>query len=212
MPVSAALYQRVAAGLLSPGSAFHNCHRPDRTPIQKRSHSMTSIRSNLRAVRIIALALAVSAIAAPAASARFDQEPHQQLPVTPPTVSSPAQPQTSGSRPEVQPNPDQQTPQTAPVAPILRRVPASALAAVNSAKEHALVYHVPQSARYSTADVNAYTPSAHPVAAAAPSLKAPSNGFDWGDAAIGAGITAAIALLMTGGGLAVRQRSAPRVP
>ena len=50
------------------------------------------------------------------------------------------------------------------------------------------------------------------VAAPAVTLKAPSNGFDWGDAAIGAGIAAAVALLITAGTLAVRQRSQPRHP
>ncbi len=174
---------------------------------------MTSIRTNLRAVRIIAMALAVSAIAAPAASARFAQEPNQQLLVTPPTASaahsSPAQTQAAGARAEVQPNPDQQTPQTAPVPPILHRVQPSRLAAVNRAKEHAFAYRVPASARYGTAGLNA-SATVKAAAVPAPTLSAPSNGFDWGDAAIGAGITAAIALMITAGSLAVRQRSQPR--
>jgi type IV secretory pathway VirB10-like protein len=171
---------------------------------------MRSIRTNVRAVRMIAVAIAVSAIAAPAASARFVQEPNQQLPVTPPTAvvvhSSPAQSQAS---PEVRPNPDQQTPQTVPVAPILQRVPASALAAVNRAKEHASAYQVPASGGYSTAGLDASATVKAP-AVKAPTLSAPSNGFDWGDAAIGAGITAAIALMITAGSVAVRQRSEPR--
>jgi hypothetical protein len=46
---------------------------------------------------------------------------------------------------------------------------------------------------------------------ASPEL-APTGGFDYGDAAIGAGITATIAVLITGGSLAARQRSQPRHP
>jgi hypothetical protein len=43
-------------------------------------------------------------------------------------------------------------------------------------------------------------------------LKAPSDGFGWGDAAIGAGIAAAIALLITAGAQVVRQRKQLRHP
>jgi hypothetical protein len=38
----------------------------------------------------------------------------------------------------------------------------------------------------------------------------PSDGFDWGDAAIGAAAAAAIALLIAATGLAMRQRNQPR--
>jgi hypothetical protein len=146
---------------------------------------MTSIRMDLRAVRIIALALAIAAIAAPAASARFDLEPaHGQ---------------------------STQTQQTAPVPPILHRVQGSQLAAANRAKEQALANHVPPNGRYSTADLNGYATVTAP-AVKAPALSAPGNGFDWGDAAVGAGITAAIALMITAGSLAVRQRSQPDHP
>jgi hypothetical protein len=107
----------------------------------------------------------------------------------------------------VHPNPDQQaTPSASSVLPILHRVRASQLAASERAKEQALANHVPPNGRYSNADVNT---KAHPIAAPAPTLKAPDNGFDWGDLAIGAGIIATIALLITAGSFAVRQRSQP---
>jgi hypothetical protein len=108
----------------------------------------------------------------------------------------------------VHPNPDQQaTPSGPSVAPILHRARASQIAATERAKEQALAYHVPPNGRYSNADVNA---AGHPIAAPAATLKALDSGFDWGDAAIGAGIILTLALLITAGGFTVRQRSQPR--
>ena len=162
---------------------------------------------------VIASALAIATIAAPAASARFDLGPQQRLHDVNPSVAyavpvSPPQAQTTGTRPEVHPNPDQQATQSGSGVPqIPHRVRASQLAATERAKEQALANHVPPNGRYSNAEVNT---TAHPIAALAPTLKAPDNGFDWGDAAIGAGIIATLALLITAGSFAVRQRSQPR--
>lgn len=157
---------------------------------------------------VVASALAIAAIAAPAASARFDLGPQQRpydvnpsagyaIPVAPP------QAQPTGPSPEVHPDPDQQaTPSSHPPTP-------AQLAAIERLKEQALANHVPPNGRHSNADVNT---RAHPVAAPAPTLKTPDNGFHWGDAAIGAGIIATLALLITAGGIAVRQRSQPGHP
>ena len=162
---------------------------------------------------VVASALAIAAIAAPAASARVDLGAQQRaydvnpstgyvVPVAPPEAN------TTGPSPEVHPNPDQQATQSGrggpPVSHLTRP---EQLAAIARLKEQALLNHVPPYGRQGTADVNT---SAHPVAAPAPTLKAPDNGFDWGDAAIGAGITLTLALLVTAGSLAVRQRSQPR--
>ena len=161
---------------------------------------------------VIASALAIATIAAPGASARYDLGPQQRLHDITPSMAyaipvSPPQAQTTGPQPEVHPNPDQQATQSGPgVQPILHRARASQLAATERAKEQALANHVPPNGRDSNADVNT---TAHPIAAPAPTLKAPDNGFDWGDAAIGAGIIATIALLITAGSFAVRQRSQP---
>ena len=65
--------------------------------------------------------------------------------------------------------------------------------------------------RQSNAEPNARATTDRPIAAAQ-TLKAPSSDFDWGDAAIGAGIAAAIALLITAGAQVVRQRSQLRHP
>ena len=164
---------------------------------------------------IVASALAIAAIAAPAASARFDLGPQQRpydgnpsagyaIPVAPP------QAQPTGPSAKVHPNPDQQATQSASGRPSISHPPTPAqIAAIERLKEQALVNHVPPNGRQSNADVNT---RAHPVAAPAPTLKAPDNGFDWGDAAIGAGIVATLALLITAGSVAVRQRSEPGHP
>jgi hypothetical protein len=52
----------------------------------------------------------------------------------------------------------------------------------------------------------------NPVPNATPTNAAPSTGFDYGDAAIGAGITGGLVLLVTAGTLTVRRRSQPRHP
>jgi hypothetical protein len=104
-----------------------------------------------------------------------------------------------------------QTPQAGLVAPpILQRGQVSELEAANRAKEQALVHRMQSKARYSDAELNAYVTTAHPSAVAPPTLTAPGTSFDWGDAAIGAGIAIAVALLIAGSTLAVRQRRQPR--
>jgi hypothetical protein len=185
-----------------------------------RRHPMTSICAKPRgiaiAVAIAAIALAIGAFAAPAASAQlFDPNPPNGFSVNPSTryatpVPTP-QTHTTAPRPEVHANPDEQATLPGPVPPpILHQARGSRLAAIDRAKEQALANHVPPTGRYSSADLNGYAAAAHPSAAASPAPKSPNNGFDWGDAAIGAGITAAIALALTAGSLAVRQRRQPR--
>ena len=163
---------------------------------------------------VVASALAIAAIAAPAASARFDLGPQQRPYVNPSTgyvvPVAPPQAQTPGPSPEVHPNPDQQATQSGTGKPPISHLSRpQQIAAIERLKELALLNHVPPSGRDSKADVNT---TAHPVAAPAPTLKAPDDGFDWGDAAIGAGITLTLALLITAGSFAVRQRSQPRHP
>jgi hypothetical protein len=170
---------------------------------------------------VIASALAVVAITAQAAPARFDLEPQQQVYVNPSTgyatpVPTP-QSQPTAPRPEVHSNLNQQTDQAgdAGMPPILQRAPASELAAINRAqtrKARALSYSPSATARHSSADTDAYAKTDRSAAVTGPTVETPSNGFDYGDAAIGAGITAAIALLITAGTLTVRQRRQLRHP
>jgi len=131
---------------------------------------------------IIASALAIAAIAAPAASARFDLG-------TPPPSWTPQE-------------------QTVPVEPpILPPAKPSQFAAIERAKEQALANHAPPNGRYSSADTNAYATPTQPNPAT-PS----GSGFDASDAAIGAAIAAVIVLLITASTLAVRQRRQPHHP
>ena len=95
-------------------------------------------------------------------------------------------------------------------APILRVARASELAAIRRAeaqREAASSYSPPAGARYSSAVLDAYATLAHPpVAASAPTVKAPGDGFDFGAAAVGAGFAVAIIVLITAGGLVMRRR------
>ena len=149
--------------------------------------------------------LASAAIAAPAASAQFNLEPG---------AAAQVHSATAGPRPEVHPNPDEQGASARLVGPpILRPARASELETINRAKaqqERALSYGPPATARYSNADTNAYATTARPVAVTAPTVNTPGDGFDYGDAGIGAGISAAIVLLITAGTLTVRRRSEPQ--
>lgn len=153
---------------------------------------------------MIAGVLSIAAILAPAASARIN--------LVEPATSAQGQPTTSG--PVVRPNPHRQTSQSTPVGPpILRVARASELAAIKHPEAQAratLSYSPPAAARYSSADTNAYATFAHPVAASAPTVKAPGGGFDYGAAAVGAGLAVAIIVLITAGGLAVRRRRQPQ--
>jgi hypothetical protein len=71
------------------------------------------------------------------------------------------------------------------------------------ARAQALANHVPPNGRISTA-------AARDSAGVRLVTVTPSDGFDWGDAAIGAAAAAAIALLIAATGLAMRQRNQPR--
>ena len=126
-----------------------------------------------------------------------------------------AQSQATTGAPVVRPNPDQQT-QPGPVGPpILRRARASELPAIERAQAQEaerLAHNLPRTAPYSNTEMNAYASAAHPVAAPTPISSAPSNGFDYGAAAAGAGITGAIVLLITASTLTIRRRSQLRHP
>jgi hypothetical protein len=161
-----------------------------------------SCDSRARSSRIIVGTLSIAAIAAPAASARLTVEPNDG--------SKPSHNHQPGCAPQPRSAGHADEPRH---APIRRAARASELAAVNRAsaqEEAALFYSPPAAARDSGADTIAYARTAHPVAATAPTIKAPGERFDYGDAPIGARITAAIARLFTAGTLTARRRSQPR--
>jgi hypothetical protein len=159
---------------------------------------MKYIRMRRSTIGIATCVGAIAAIAGPMASARPDLKPL-------PTVNVSA---TTARATVVKPNPDQQAARTATgVPPGLSRSQASELAAIDRAKAASLANDVPPKGPYSTA---ALTTAATPLAA--PTLKAPGSGFDWGDAALGAGVAAAIGLLIAAASVAVRHRTEPRHP
>jgi hypothetical protein len=138
---------------------------------------MQFVRIRRRAGTIVAIALAATAVSAPAASARpIDGPIHQigQANLTVPPVLPPAQPSELGA------------------------------AEAQSALAHS--YTAPRAARYSSAEFNAYSKPAPIAIVPASKLAAPGDGFHWGDAAIGAGIATAVVLLVTTGTLGVRRR------
>ena len=67
-------------------------------------------------------------------------------------------------------------------------------------------------ASLSTLEAIANASAADAATGARPAITAPSDDFDYGAAALGAAITAAIALLIAAGTLGLRQRSRPRHP
>ena len=67
-------------------------------------------------------------------------------------------------------------------------------------------------ASLSTLEAIANASAADSATGAPPAITAPSDDFDYGAAALGAGITAAIALLIAAGTLGLRRRSRPRHP
>ncbi len=149
--------------------------------------------------RTAGIGLAVLALGVPATTAAArpieDNAIAASVPVSPPALTS------SNASTQVRPNPDQQIARDgARIPPILQRVHGSELAAMNLAKQQTLANHVPPSGRYSTAEFNS------PATVKPAMVSAPSAGFHWGDAAIGAAAAAAIALLGIGGAVAVRQR------
>jgi hypothetical protein len=105
--------------------------------------------------------------------------------------------------------------------PILPPIPPAERPAVEAAqwqKAGAFYYDVPQTARYSNAEMNAFAHAVKPAAESKPvggltqRSDAPSGGLDYGDAAVGAGITGGIALLIVAGNLTMRRRRQPRYP
>jgi hypothetical protein len=114
----------------------------------------------------------------------------------------------------VRPNPDERSTQSGSVGPpSLPVARAAELAAINRAdalREAARSYRPPEGARYSSAPFNAYAAIVRPAAASAPTVNAPDDGFDYGAAAVGAGLALTIIVVITAGGLVVRRRRGPQ--
>lgn len=147
---------------------------------------MHFIRVNRSISAIVAIAIVVTVFAS-AASARVFEAPGPR-----------AQPDWPDAPPVVA---------TVPGAPpALATVPESTFRAIE--EQNALVrsYKAPPTARYSKAGIVAASKPAATIAVSAPKIAAPSDSFDWGDAAIGAATVVAIVLLVTGGAVMARRR------
>lgn len=146
--------------------------------------------------RIIAGALAIAATTAPTASARPNLQP------------ATAQGQGTTEASAARSNHDHPPTPAAHVQVAAKE--ASTLEAMNRAKARDLAVrsYPPQAGgTYASTNTRLYATAVHPPAVAALTTTSPDQGFDYGDAGVGAAITAAIALLITGRGLAIRKRS-----
>ena len=157
---------------------------------------------------ILAMCLAIVALAPVAASARpaFD----------PPRVSinssSTGEATTESQAPTVRANPDQQVVRhhaAVPIPPVLGKTRAQEQAAIKRLKALHYTDPLPVNRAYLGAMYRGYGPrgpaTVHPQS---PSTR-PDNGFDWGDAAIGAAAGLALTLLVVGGGIALSHRRSP---
>ena len=122
--------------------------------------------------------------------------------------------QSASSTTIVRPNPDQQSTQSGsvgpPTLPVARAAEPAAMNWAAEPREAARSHSLRQAAPYNSAAFNAYATLAHPVAASSPKVKAPDDGFDYGAAAVGAGLTVTIVVLITAGGLIMRRRRRPQ--
>jgi hypothetical protein len=158
---------------------------------------------------VVAICLAIFALASAAASARPAFDP-PRVAINPSIGYVTPQDKSVSQSPEVRPNPDQQVVlghHAAPIPPILGKSQAAEQAAIDKLKAQQYTDKLPVNAAYSAAALNGYG-SGHPVsvqAQQAPSAN-PDNGFDWGDAAIGAGAGLSLTLLVLGGALVLSHR------
>ena len=167
------------------------------------------MRLTLRSRIIGALALALIAAAlAPGASAGY-RLTHQEAA----RLAQQTGQNAAWSR-VVRPNPDQQNAQSGPVGPpilpVARAAQLAAITRTETQREAARSHSPPDGARYSSAAFTAYATLARLVAASAPTVDAPGDGFDYGAAAVGAGLAVTIISVITAGGLAVRRRREPQ--
>jgi hypothetical protein len=92
-----------------------------------------------------------------------------------------------------------------PILPAPNRAQNETIQRAQQQQARRLAYTLPNSATYSNAGMNAY-----PSRFAAVSVTAPTSGFDWGDAGIGAAGGLVLSLLGIGGVMAVSQRHTRR--
>ncbi|MGZ4287596.1 MAG: hypothetical protein ACXVHB_25325 [Solirubrobacteraceae bacterium] len=161
-------------------------------------------RSTVAAICLAIVALAPTAAARPA----FDPPSVSVNPSTGYTLQDKSVTQTT----VVRSNPDQQVARHGvPIPPILGKTQAAEQAAIDRLKAQHYTDKLPVNAAYSAAALNGYG-SPHPVRVQAPKTPSanPDNGFDWGDAAIGAAAGLTLTLLVGGGAMVLSRRRSPR--
>ncbi len=162
---------------------------------------------------VVAICLAIVALAPVAASARPAFDP-PRLAINPSIGYVTPQDKSVSQSPEVRPNPDQQAVvvhAAVPIPPILGKSQAAEQAAIDKLRAQHYTDKLPVNGAYSVAALNGQG-SSHPVSVQAPKTPSanPDNGFDWGDAAIGAAAGLALTLLAVGGALVFSRRRSPQ--
>ena len=163
-----------------------------------------AVRSTVAAICLAIAALAPTAAARPA----FDPPSVSVNPSTGYTLQDKSVSQAT----VVRSNPDQQVARHGvPIPPILGKTQAAEQAAIDRLKAQHYTDKLPVNAAYSAATFNGYG-SPHPVGVQAPKTPSanPDNGFDWGDAAIGAAAGLTLTLLVVGGAMLLSRRRSPQ--
>jgi hypothetical protein len=161
-------------------------------------------RSTVAAICLAIVALAPTAVARPA----FFDPPSVNVN---PSIGYTLQDKSVGQTTVLRSNPDQQVARhRVPIPPILGKTQAAEQGAIDRLKAQHYTDKLPVHAAYSAAALTGYR-SGHPVSAQAPTSPSanPDNGFDWGDAAIGAAAGLALTLLIGGGAMVLSRRRSP---
>jgi hypothetical protein len=156
---------------------------------------------------VVAMCLALVALAPLAASARPALDPHVTVN---PSTGFVLQDKSVVQSQAGHPNPDQQSGMArhaAPIPPILGTSQAAEQAVIDKLKAQHYTDKLPVNPAYSAAALNGYG-SGHPAAVQTPKSPSaqPDNGFDWGDAAIGAAAGLSLTLIVVGGALVFSHR------
>lgn len=149
----------------------------------------------------LAMTLALSASAAPDAVARLNLEPGAPI----------FQSQTANPRPEVHASPNQRATGIPPILPASALASRAEIRHDEQQKAERFAYTVPTNARYGSAATNDYSNVKAPsVPNTGVRVVAHNDGFDWGDAGIGAAGGLILVTVGAGTAFAVTQQRRTR--
>jgi hypothetical protein len=156
---------------------------------------------------VLAICLAIVALAPVAASARPALDP-ARVPINSTSTGEP-----EGHPPAIRANPDQQLVRqqaAVPIPPILGKTKAQEQTSIKRLKALHYTGKLPVNPAYLGAMYRGYGPRGPATAnTKSPSTRPDNNGFDWGDAAIGAAAGLVLTLLVVGSGIALSHRRSP---